>query len=266
MRMLVLSDLHCGHYAGLTPPRYWIRPGDTNNRTRRDKFAQLQRETWKWYRKTIRKNGPYDLIVCNGDAIDGTQDKSGGTEAWSVDTEEQADAATECIELAMDEGTKLVMTYGTAYHTGQRSDEENRIAKALGAIKIGSHEWIQCRESGTVFDFKHHCGSSSVPHGRATAVSRDAMWGLLWAERGKQPRSDVLIRSHVHYYQYCGDSVAGLRMTTPALQAAGSKYGARRCSGVVDYGFLIFDTNKRGYSWRAELAHLESEVAVPIRV
>jgi hypothetical protein len=265
MRILVISDLHCGHRAGLTPPRWQIKPsGPERHWTKREKFSVIQKESWEWYSRNVKASGPYGLIVCNGDAIDGRGERSGGTELIATDLEEQCDMAEVCIQQAMSRGTKLVMTYGTAYHTGQLEDWENRIASNLKAEKIGSHEWIETH--GKVFDFKHHIGSSGIPHGRHTAVSKDRLWNLLWAARSQQPNADVLIRSHVHYFQYCGDSTMGLRMTTPALQTMGSKYGSRRCSGVVDFGFIVFDVDKSGMSWGEVLADLPCEKASVMKI
>lgn len=259
-RILVISDLHCGHVVGLTPPRWQLKPDGPRGRTKRVKHAETEREAWEWYVRTLRKYGPYDIVVVNGDAIDGHGTASGGTELITSDREEQAEMAVYSIQQAMSKRNghkcKLVMTYGTAYHSGKEEDWESIIASDLNAEKIGAHEWINV--GGRVFDFKHHIGSSSIPHGRHSAVAKDALWAGLWAERGEAPKSDVIIRSHVHYFGYCGDGRT-LMMTTPALQAMGSKFGSRRCSGVVDFGFVIFNVDKGILTWHDELAKLQSQ-------
>lgn len=264
-RLLVLSDLHCGHLAGLAPPRWQIKPGSETNLTKREKFAAVQEDAWRWYANAIRKHGPYDVVVVNGDAIDGQGTRSGGTELLTADREEQADMATYCIRRALSPKTKhVVMTYGTAYHTGDAEDWENKIAANLSA-KIGSHEWIDVE--GVIFDLKHHLGGSGVPHGRATALSREALWAALWAETDMAPNSDVLIRSHVHYHAGSFDLAMkpNLRMTTPALQAFGSKYGSRRCSGIVNLGFLVFECQKKTFTFECVHARLRTQKASVLR-
>ena len=90
--------------------------------------------------------------------------------------------AVRCIQRAMGKNKVPVgMTYGTAYHTGDSEDWENEIAKDVGAVKIGSHEWFDIGY-GWIIDCRHHVGSSSVPHARATANSRAALWARLSAE------------------------------------------------------------------------------------
>ena len=245
-RVLVMSDLHCGHLVGLTPPQWHIREGSPDNLTKRQKYSVIQEEMWELYCKNLRRFKPFDLVVVNGDAIDGKGDRSGGTEQITTDREEQCDMAKVCIRRALSKGTKLVMTYGTPYHTGVDEDHEGTIARDFGA-KIGSHEWVEA--GGVVFDFKHKVGGSQIPHGRSTAINRDALWSNLWAKTGNTPESDVLIRSHVHYHTRTFDPSFKPyhRMTTPALQGMGSKYGARQCSGLVHMGFLVFGCDRGHY-------------------
>ena len=263
-KMVILSDLHCGHLAGLTPPRWQVQAPEGEGRTKREKFAVSQKEAWNWYLKTITRNGPYDVVVVNGDAIDGRGERSGGLELITSDREEQVAMATVAVQKAMNgRKTKVVLTYGTPYHVGDQEDWENMLADNLYAEKIGAHEWIDM--GGVIFDFKHNIGGSSVPHGRATAVSRETLWAKLWADCGKIPDVDVLVRSHVHYRMYVEDSM-GVRLITPALQTQGSKYGARRCSGTVDFGITFAEVSDGEYSIWFELADLESEKSSAIVV
>lgn len=264
-RMLVLADLHCGHVCGLTPPSWQTAPPTTKGRTKRAKFADLQKEAWAWFVRETSKYRPYDMIFVNGDAIDGRGERSGSTELVTVDREEQANMALVAIQKNMNgRKTKVALTYGTAYHTGSSEDWENRIAEDLNAVKIGAHEWVNL--DGVIFDFKHHIAGSQIPHGRHTATAREALWSALWAEQGLSPSSDVLIRSHVHYHQYCGGGFSEmLRMTTPGLQTMGGKYGARRCSGLIDYGFLVFEASKKEYVWWARLAELRGQKSSAIK-
>lgn len=246
-RVCVISDLHCGHQVGLTHPDFDARPQNTRSDAYR--LWKIRRSCWNFVTDTAAALQPIDLLIVNGDMIDGKGKKSGGTELITTDRDEQCDMASAAIEQFS--AGAIVMSYGTPYHTGMREDWENQVAKSADALKIGSHDWVDV--NGLVFDYRHFVGSSAVPYGRHTAVARDRLWSLLWSERGEYPRSDIVIRSHVHYFDYCGGS-DWLAMTTPSLQAYGSKFGARKASGVVDYGFLSFDvTNRESYEWRPHL-------------
>jgi hypothetical protein len=257
-RVVCVGDFHCGHYAGLTPPEF---QGAFPHIPYYEKFTALQRECWNWYAKMLKALQPIDLLIVNGDAIDGNGVKSGGTELLTTDRRVQAEMAIECAREA--KAKRIAMTCGTGYHTGNEEDWEYIIAKELKA-SIGSHEWFSV--NGLVFDCKHHLGSSSVPHGRHTAEARDRYWNILWAERGDQPKASIFIRSHVHYHSIAG-GVGWLAMTLPALQATATKYGSRRCSGTVDFGLVHFDVTPSGeYSWRCHVAELAAGKAQALTV
>jgi len=247
-RVCVIADLHCGHRAGLTPPSYH-RPHSN------DKFHKVQIELWGLFTSRIDAIKPIDLLLVNGDCIDGRGEKSGSRELVTIDRREQTKMAIQAIEYT--EAKNIVMTYGTGYHVGNIEDRENDIADAVKADKIGGHEFVDV--NGLVFDLKHKIGNSQIPHGRATPIAKEKLWNIMWAERKNQPNSDVIIRSHVHHFDYCGNS-RFLGMTTPALQGMGSIYGSRECSGTVDWGFVWFDvTSKRNYTWKSEVVEVESQ-------
>jgi len=257
-RILVLSDFHCGHLAGLTPPAWWLTENsDAESPTKRQKWSEVQRACWSFYESEVKKHAPYDVLFLNGDMIDGSGYRSGGTEQTTTDREEQAEMAVVAARVGISRKTKVVCTFGTASHTGDAEDFENLVAHDLDA-KIGSHEWVDV--DGVTFDLKHHCGSSSVPHGRHTAVAKERLWNVLWNEAELAPKSDVIIRSHVHYHSYAGGPT-WLALTTPALQGHGSKYGSRRCNGLVDFGITVFEVNKGEYSWFTSIAKIQQQVA-----
>lgn len=250
-RIVVISDMHCGHKCGLTPSSWLYTPPETASISRR-RLADFRSMAFDKYYSTIKSLKPIDILLVNGDCIDGRGEKSGGTELLTTDRDEQCDMAIELIEMT---GSKnIVMTYGTGYHTGSLEDFENRIARDVKAKKIGGHEWVEA--NGVIFDVKHKVGASTVPHGRFTSIARENVWNILWSEREESPRSNVIIRSHVHYHGFCGGP-DWLAMTTPALQGPGSKFGTRQCSGTVDFGLVHFDVNPSGsYVWEPHLVKM----------
>ena len=189
-QVLIVSDLHCGSHFGLTPPR-WQHKADSA------KYQKLQAITWEWWCKEIKRAGNIDLVICNGDAIDGTGYRSGGTEQITTDRQEQVEIAIECLSKI--KAKKFHFTYGTPYHNGDAEDYELSIAKSFDA-KIGGHEWVQV--GGVVFDCKHTIGGSVVPHARYTALGREDLWAGLWNELGASPKANIIVRSHVHYHVF----------------------------------------------------------------
>jgi len=241
-RVVVISDTHCGHRAGLTPPAWQYQPGSVE-----EKYAKFQHLMWTWYTETIEALKPIDLLVMNGDAVDGKGEKSGGTELITADRNSQTNMAIECINVA--EAEKIIMVYGTGYHTGQDEDWEDVIAEKLG-VEIHSHPSVTVE--GVAFDFKHKISSSVIPHGRHTGPARDKLWNVLWAHKKLRPDADVLVRSHVHYWTQSSDTF-GTVITTPCLEGPGSKFGARACSGIIDIGLVSFDCDNGEYAMNLKL-------------
>ena len=214
-RIVFASDFHCGHQAGLTPPNWRI----VHEHPARQKAVEMQSEVWSFFESHINNLRPIDLLVVNGDLIDGKGLRSGGTENYELDRIKQAQMAADCIKFVNAKETRLI--YGTPYHVGTDEDMEDVVAQILG-VPIEGHGWYSI--NGKVFDVAHFVSSSIVPYGRHTAPARDAMWNRLWAVDGSQPLADFIIRAHVHYYSFNGDADY-LAMTLPGLQGIGSKFG-----------------------------------------
>jgi hypothetical protein len=152
------------------------------------------------------------------------------------------------------------MAYGTGYHTGIEEDWERPIAEAVKAKKIGSVDSIDV--NGLIINYRHYISGSQVPHGRHTTTARERTWNTLWALRGEYPLAQIVIRSHVHYFGFCGDG-QGLALTTPALEGYGSKFGARLLSGLVDIGLVYFDIiDRERWTWGHKLLRLPKTEAI----
>lgn len=237
-RLVVLSDEHCGHLSGLTPIDYQGK-FVTDTISKHNKLTTIQRENWNIFQNEInilRREKPIDILVNNGDFLDGLGVRSGGTELITTDRTKQIDM---CEEIMNTVGADYnVIVSGTPYHTGEQEDWEEELAKRTKS-KFESHAWLDINK--TIFDFKHFIGSSGTPHTRQAPIAKEALWATLWGEANLVPKPvSYLIRSHVHYFSLIdsGDMIA---LTTPALQAFGSKFGARKCSGIPRIGFLSFD-------------------------
>lgn len=261
-RIVAISDLHCGHRVGLTPPQYNARQSD--NHTDR-KLHTIRREVWNWYAATLRSLQPiYCLIVC-GDCTDGHGSKSGGSELLVPNLNAQADVAAECVLAA--KAQRVVMVYGTHYHVsdvGGNIDLEDRVAEKVAADKIGAHEWVRVSGCPTVFDVAHYVGGSSSPALANQDLAKQTTWNALWAEADGAPRADWFLRGHVHTCEAQMRVTDRVRwaMTMPALCGFGSKFGARICRKIVHVGMATWECGKSGVErWEPLLARLPAHKA-----
>lgn len=242
-RIVCLSDEHTGHLVGLTPPE-WQGKFVSDTVSKHNKLTNIQRETWSIFENTINElkaEKPIDILVNNGDLIDGDGRKSGGTELLSTDRTVQIDMAQEIIDLVDADYTVIVA--GTPYHTGDSEQFEEEFAKR-NKFKFESHCWLDVNKR--IFDFKHYIGSSGTPQSRTSAVSKETVWASLWAQKGLVPGPvHYLVRSHVHYFA-CADDGDTVALTTPSLQGMGSRFGSQKCSGLVRQGFISWDVFANG--------------------
>ena len=240
----IISDLHCGHKFGLCPPDHWEPESDDPTQA---KVRQWQMRTWEWYAAKAKALGHLDRLIVNGDAIDGSGDRSGGTELFTTDRHLQVKVAADCIRQFDAEAYTIIR--GTAYHVGDKEDFEDTLAERFGT-HAQDHAWLEY--AGCVIDCKHHLGSSTVPGAVPPSLPREAVWNLMWAERDLQPKANVFIRSHLHaHYEISTEDF--LCIVTPALQGW-TKYGGRRMSKTVSYGLIEWWISDQGaFTWKRHI-------------
>ena len=249
MRLVAISDMHCGHELGLTHPDFDSKPNDVES----PKFHlyQFRRKMWDFYAETLNALQPIDVLIDGGDNIDGRGEASGSTELLTTKQTEQCDMAVAAIQEV--EAKKIFLVRGTPYHVGKQEDYEDIIAASVKADKIGDHDYLDVH--GVVFDYAHEVGMSILPHTRFAPIARERFLNLLWAEHGEYPKADVILRGHAHYLAFCGEA-DWLAMTLPGLQLS-SKYGRRKIRYTIHFGLVSFDIeNKDDYSWRPYIKRL----------
>jgi hypothetical protein len=258
-RMVVIADLHSGHEYGLTPPAWWQKGDADNERVR--KVCRFQRVLWKFYEQAIESLKPIDVLVVNGDAIEGKGELTGGIELITSDRHEQVRMAKAAIDFT--EAKKIRLIYGSKYHVGKSEDFESALRDTLKCSDTEAHGHGFFAINGCKIDVKHKVAGSAIPHGRHTAIARARLWNVIWnAEHERQPRADILIRSHTHAYNYCGGE-SWLGVITPAL-TYNSSYGIRSMEGLVDVGLLYFDIDEAGrYRWGPIMANFRDLKVLP---
>ncbi len=202
--VVVVSDLHCGSIYGMLPPKFL---------TSDEKIVGQnpgQQYLWKCWEDAISRvrNLPVQAIVLNGDAIDGSQRAQRGTELSLPMLEDQTTAAEATLRPLLDAlpGVPSYAVQGTEYHDAKAGREVEVLARALRCQPyngLGSGRY--CREvldleiDGVVLNFAH---GISVAGGlyRATPPDREGVWSALAGKEGRAPKSDVVVRSHVHNF------------------------------------------------------------------
>lgn len=255
--LLVLSDPHSGHRFGLTPPS-WHRQAEAK------KIGTFARQTWTLFCDMLKRASDavegFSRVAVLGDIIDGRGERSGGTELLTTSQIEQVSIFTAIlghVKTHCRPNPSLWVCNGTAYHTASGSEDwedclerDKDVARWFPkCVHVDGHG--QADICGTVFDLKHHVGRN-VYWTRGTAMNREHMHNVLWADVGGQDRAHVILRGHVHYFSgIVNRRVLGL--TCPCL-SWGSKFGIRRCGDPIDWGIIYFDNICDGhYDWKADV-------------
>jgi len=243
-RVLAISDTHCGQIFGLTPPEW-------QGLHRSEEVVNAQRKMWGFYTDNVKAithsspTGKIDVLLSAGDGIDGTGRRNGGVEIFVPDLYEQSTMYRQAMTYA--EPSEVVAVYGTAYHTdGLEGTNFEQIA--IDGLPMDAHfvEKAHINIEGCEIDMRHHVSTSSIPHGRGTAISKEKLWADLNAYEDEEERPDLLLRGHAHYHACMSGMSRGKRwwaMTLPSLQGS-TKYGITRCLGRVDFGLTWFDIDK----------------------
>lgn len=234
-RLVVVSDLHCGHIYGLTPSKWQYNDLDNPLLVG---LKDVQKEIWKFYSTTLKKLQPVDFCLVNGDCVDG-EGKKETIELHQPDVHNQIMMAVECLKEV--KAKKYLMTFGTPYHVVNNLHYEKQIADILGnSIEYEQNFSIY----GKKINAKHHTSKSSIPHGGGTLVLKRALWGLIKSALQKEEPADIIIRSHIHERIIIKSNLP-IAITTPALQAANTMYGSR-FDGWYDIGLMHIDINEKG--------------------
>jgi hypothetical protein len=184
----IVADLHCGSRWGLYPKSKM--PPDT---------PEAVRWLWSCWEWLIENWPPLDLLILNGDEIDGKQGRAASTGLWNADLSAQVDYAIECLEPLVKKARKVIRQNGTGYHVSteqplRQLDEHFRVNPTDAARSIVRD--IQLAD-GAILNVKHQPEGEGTLY-RGTGLDREVLWACLSETVKGLPKATHLIRSHLH--------------------------------------------------------------------
>lgn len=200
--VVVISDTHCGCRLALCPPDG--APLDDGGTYLPSK---VQRSIWSWWEQfwgewvpQVTHGEPF-AVVHNGDAIDGKHHES--CTQISQNIEDQIEIAYRVLKPVVEacEG-RYYHVRGTEAHIGKSGQNEEALAKRLGAIpnSEGQHaRWeLWKKVAGGLVHFSHHIGTTGSNAYESTAVHKELVEAFTEAGRWGERPADVIVRSHRH--------------------------------------------------------------------
>ena len=251
--IVFLSDFQVGHDLAILPPKVELQsaaPASPSIVYAND----VQKALYRAYMQLVKAWGRPDILVLNGEPIDGQQSKNMGVEVVTANLHDQLNIAKDLIELW--NAKSIYLTRGTDYHSTLKGIPlEEVFGEMVGAEFIKGHyapHELQLEEEGVRFNIAHHIGGSRWMHYRHTPISRELAQHLINVAIHRKWEADVLIRSHAHYYVYAGNKHM-LGIVTPAWQTQ-TWYSFRGGTGYTsDIGGIRFLVKDGEYNWESEI-------------
>lgn len=267
-KVVILSDIHSGSEYAVKSPWATVREDDTHSQM--NSQQEVLFDHWKDLSKKWRRP---DVLIINGDLIEGLQPKSQLTHCWSSDLFDQAD---DCIRLVNMFGAKTIyVVRGTPYHTQTRGiDIEESIAKELGAVKERSRYSTEFklldispnRFIGRIVHVTHHIAGSKWFMYRSTALARDMASMMLneshFVERDIGQKIFGIIRAHNHYFWY-SESATRIMIQGPCWQLMTPFAHKVAATSPGDIGAIMLTMFEDG-SWNKEHSLLKSKGMLPV--
>ncbi|MBU1235025.1 MAG: hypothetical protein KKC77_19230, partial [Proteobacteria bacterium] len=165
---IVISDIHAGCQFGLCPDEVELDGGGYYKSSKYQKFLlKCWYSFWDDWVPKVTRGEPY-CVVLNGDALDGRH--HGATTQVSQNLADQHNIAAYLLKPIVEKcDGRFYFIRGTEVHTGQSSENEEKLAKELKAIKDENGRYsrneLYLRVGKCLAHFNHHIGvTGSLAH------------------------------------------------------------------------------------------------------
>lgn len=221
--IVVISDIHAGCQYGLCPPTgiTYDGGGEYTPSPNQQKVWRMWEIFWNEYVPEATKGEEYD-VVFNGDALDGVHHRS--TTQITHNLARQRAFAQIILEPVVKGCRRYYHIRGTESHVGQSGEDEEELAKNLGAVpdEIGNYSrwemWYNLHNH--LIHFTHHIGATSSSSYESTAVYKELVEAFVDAGRFGSRAPDVVVRSHRHraFMVQAPAMTKGISLVTPSWQ------------------------------------------------
>jgi len=246
-RILIISDLHVGSSTAICSEHPVI--SDLGTTYNPNSMQRMLFRAWKDMVKDL--HGPIDLLVVNGECIDGANVKQIGQQSWTTNLEDQMLDAKKLIEMIPYK--KVLLIRGSNYHDqiDGTNFEEIMASKLRDVQKYkayggqGATDYFAFIEiHGKVFNFTHHIGWSRAEANRTGALAKE-LKGMHFIH-DTLGRTDVAVRSHAHYLVHV-EFANTHGVVTPAWKFPdGFLFKGGLAGTIPDIGAVEFDVYKNG--------------------
>ena len=255
--IIFVSDTHCGCRLGLCPTEnIYLDQGGSYYP------SELQVKLWGWWTEfwdewvpTVTRGEPFGVVVV-GDSINGVPHGSNSNISNNlVDQRRIAELVLRPVydrcAMRKDGQRQFYMVRGTEAHVGKSGQEEEQLAKNLGAIPDdqGNFAWYELwlrvgGPTGALVHAMHHIGTTGRTHYESSALMAELGESFAEAGRWRREAPDVIIRGHRHRSMKVEAPTAhgtaivhvlpGWQLKTPYVYSLpGGRTSTPQCGGIL---------------------------------
>ena len=231
-KVLIVNDLHCGSIYGLGVPNFCGLSGYTLP------FTETNRFLYDRWNQMINAVGAVDLVIANGDLVEGLNKKRNGEETLTPFIKDQSNMAANLLGRITT--GEYAFTGGSGYHTGQDTNGDQEVCDKLGGTWFGTDGTIEIED--IKLHVRHVGQHSKIPHSRATGLLFDFLIASLQGDN-----TNIFIRSHTHKFVYAGIHNR-LGMTTPCWKGVDA-FIRTKSMEKTDCGWVLITVDGAEYTW-----------------
>jgi hypothetical protein len=205
--VVVVSDLHTNSTVGLLPAHTILDDGLSVGLGKPQLWVyQKWTDFWDYVYDLKNQIGATVVTIANGELADNLQYRT--TQLVTLNTADILSMVESVWTNAREITDHLIVTRGTAAHSGPSACLDELAAKALEAEPFERHESRSIHSwwhfdgiiGGLNIQAAHHPQTAGrLPHTMQAAVMRQSFMIELQCTRSNRPIPDVAIRSHIHY-------------------------------------------------------------------
>jgi hypothetical protein len=245
-RILVINDIHDGSIHAICSEN----PIAEGKRYRPNPSQKRLLNGWKQCIKMF-KNNPPDIIIINGEPIDGNNKKGFSKELWSQELTDQVRDFKKLFDMIpQKKNTKIYLTRGSSYHIDiEGTPIEEFVGDYIGAEtynNLKSNYHLQFRINGKLLSFAHETGySKNLPARGNRLVSEYTTHA---ATVDSKDRWDFSIRAHVHQIVERGIGSVWNGISCPCWKYSLGDYFERHGPNgtPADIGMTMIDVSDKG--------------------
>jgi FlaG/FlaF family flagellin (archaellin) len=233
LKILVTGDWHIGSHYGLMLPEY-----DDPYSGMTIRANPLQTFLFENFCQMLDLIGEVDIVILNGDTVEGQNKREKGIGVWTTDIHAQANCASVIADMIR--CRKIYCSQGSPYHTENPTGDKIVCDKVNGEW-IGDWHFIEINNNLTIY-LKHHGDFSSIPYARCTAQRKQSM-----IAKSQGTNVDIFINSHTHHFNFSGDS-SDLSISIPCWKGI-DPYIGKKSIEQPDNGYVLINVDGPNYTW-----------------